>query len=227
MLSIIIPVLNEGSTIEAGLSPLQALRRLGAEVIVVDGGSEDGSSLLAAALSDRMITATRGRATQMNAGARQSRGEHLLFLHADTRLPENALVAIESCLAKPDCEWGRFDVEIVSHARSLAAVAFLMNVRSRWTGIATGDQAIFVRRTAFERVGGFPEIALMEDIALSRSLKRLSRPACIRTKVRTSSRRWEEHGVVATILLMWKLRLAYFLGADPSKLADRYRHARQ
>lgn len=227
MLSIVIPALNEQETIAVSLAALQPLRLRGVEVIVVDGGSEDDSIRLAAPLSDQVIVAGRGRASQMNAGARRSTGEQLLFLHSDTALPEGALEAIHQALTPPGCVWGRFDVKIESPLRLLAGVAFMMNLRSRWTGIATGDQAIFVTRDAFERIGGFPAVSLMEDIALSKSLKRLSAPACIRAKVTTSGRRWEKNGIVRTVLLMWRLRLAYFLGADPARLAEQYAHARR
>lgn len=227
MLSIIVPTLNEQQTIETSLSALQPLRRRGVEVIVVDGGSEDNSIRLAGPLCDNAIVAKRGRASQMNAGALQSRGDILLFLHSDTVLPEGAQEAINHALTAHGCVWGRFDVKIDSPLRLLNGVAFMMNLRSRWTGIATGDQAIFVTRDAFERIGGFPAVSLMEDIALSKSLKRLSPPACIRTKVTTSGRRWEKNGIVRTVLLMWRLRLAYFLGADPSRLAEQYVHARR
>lgn len=227
MLSIIVPTLNEQQTIETSLSALQPMRRHGVQIIVVDGGSEDNSSRLARPLCDNAIVAKRGRASQMNAGARQSTGDTLLFLHSDTILPEGAQEAIDRALAAPGCLWGRFDVKIDSPLRALTGVAFMMNLRSRWTGIATGDQAIFVKRSAFEQIGGFPAVSLMEDIALSKSLKRLSPPACIRAKVTTSGRRWEKNGIVRTILLMWRLRLAYFLGTDPSRLAQQYAHARR
>lgn len=227
MLSIIVPTLNEQETIAVSLAALQPLRQRGVEVIVVDGGSEDDSKRLAAPLCDQVIVARRGRASQMNAGAQRSTGEQLLFLHSDTVLPEGALEAIHQALTAPGCVWGRFDVKIESTLRLLTGVAFMMNLRSRWTGIATGDQAIFVKRDVFERIGGFPAVSLMEDIALSKSLKRLSAPACIRAKVTTSGRRWEKNGIVRTVLLMWQLRLAYFLGADPRRLAEQYAHARR
>jgi len=227
VLSIIVPTLNEQPTISATLAALQPLRARGMEVIVVDGGSEDGSMRLASPLCDHAIVAPRGRASQMNAGAQQANGHTLLFLHSDTVLPEGALEAIDQAFMARGCVWGRFDVKIESPLRLLTAVAFMMNLRSRWTGIATGDQAIFVKRDAFERIGGFPAVPLMEDIALSTSLKRLSAPACVRAKVTTSGRRWEKNGIVRTILLMWRLRLAYFLGTDPSRLAEQYAHARR
>jgi rSAM/selenodomain-associated transferase 2 len=221
-ISIIVPALDEAEGIERTLTALQALRARGAEVIVVDGGSRDATKALAAPLVDSVLVAPRGRASQMNAGAAASGAETLLFLHADTRLPDCALEAIEGALADPDCAWGRFDVRIDGRGALLGVVAAMMNARSRLSGIATGDQAIFVRRAAFEAAGGYPGIPLMEDVALSKALKRVSRPACLRERVTTSGRRWERHGTLATIALMWRLRLAYALGADPRQLARRY-----
>jgi rSAM/selenodomain-associated transferase 2 len=220
--SIVVPALDEAEGIERTLRPLQALRGRGAEVIVVDGGSRDATRALAAPLADRVLEAPRGRAAQMNAGAAASRAEVLVFLHADTLLPEGALDAIESAFADAHRAWGRFDVRIEGASPVLTLVAAAMNLRSRATGIATGDQAIFVRRAAFEAAGGFPAIPLMEDVALCTALKRISRPACLRERVATSGRRWERQGVLRTIALMWRLRLAYALGADPSRLARRY-----
>ena len=185
---------------------------------MVDGGSDDGTPQLAAGLCDRLLDAPRGRALQMNAGARAARGDALLFLHADTRLPPEADRAVLESLRSR--AWGRFDVRIEGRHPLLGVVGRLMNLRSRLTGIATGDQAIFVRRDAF---AGYPEIALMEDVALCKALKRRGPPACLRLRVTTSGRRWETRGVVRTILLMWRLRLAYALGADPARLAERYR----
>ena len=221
-LSIIVPVLDEARTIEVCLEALQGLRQAGAEVVVVDGASRDGTRGLAASRADRVIDAPRGRASQMNAGARASRGEILLFLHADTVLPPGALDAVLTGLEREEREWGRFDVAIAGADPLLALVALLMNARSRATGIATGDQAIFVRRAAFEAVGRFPAIPLMEDVALSKALKRRGAPLCLRSRVVTSGRRWERHGTLRTIVLMWRLRLAYALGADPHWLARRY-----
>jgi rSAM/selenodomain-associated transferase 2 len=217
-LSIVVPTLNEAKGLRAALAALAPLRARGHEVIVVDGGSDDGSPELARPLCDRVLCAPRGRALQMNAGARAARGRALVFLHADTRLPAHADRLVLDCLKGH--AWGRFDVEIEGRHPLLPVVACAMNVRSRLTGIATGDQAIFVRREVF---AGFPEIALMEDIAFSTTMKRGGRPACLRERVVTSGRRWEERGVLSTIILMWRLRLAYALGADPSRLAQRYR----
>lgn len=220
--SIIVPVLDEAAAVAGRLAALAPLRARGAEVIVVDGGSVDGTVALAAGRCDSVIVASRGRAMQMNAGAGVARGKILLFLHADTQLPGGALDAIVAGLDASGRVWGRFDVTIEGRSRLLPLVAAMMNLRSRLTGIATGDQAIFVRADAFERAGRFPEIALMEDIALSRVLRRVSRPLCLPQKVRTSGRRWDSNGALRTILLMWRLRLAYFCGADPQQLAVRY-----
>lgn len=220
-LSLILPVLDEAAAIRVHLATLQEYRRRGVELLVVDGESSDGSAMLARPLADRLLTAPRGRALQMNAGARESRGEVLLFLHADTRLPAAADALIQRAILA-GAAWGRFDVCIDGRAPLLRVVARMMNWRSRLSGIATGDQAIFVRRDVFFDVGGYPELPLMEDIALSKLLKRRGRPACLQERVITSGRRWEKHGVWRTILLMWRLRASYFLGADPQRLAIRY-----
>lgn len=220
-LSIVVPVLNEAPILAASLASLAPLRARGHEVIVVDGASEDGSAALAAPLSDRVLQAPRGRAAQLNAGARAASGHALVFLHADTRLPPHADELIFSALHSH--LWGRFDVAIEGRHRALPLVARTMNLRSRLTGIATGDQAMFVRREDFP---GFPELALMEDVALSRLLRRRGRPACLRSRVRTSGRRWESRGVLRTLLLMWRLRALYALGVPAERLARRYGDAR-
>ena len=221
-LSVVMPVLDEAAAIEATLRRLAPLRERGAELIVVDGGSRDDSATLATPWADRVVRSERGRARQMNAGAAQARGAVLLFLHADTWLPPAADACILQALAG-DAVWGRFDVQISGRPRMLRVVAALMNVRSRLSGIATGDQAMFVRRTVFEQLGGFAEQPLMEDIELSRRLRRLGRPACLRERVSTSGRRWESRGVWRTIVLMWWLRWRYWLGASPQALARAYR----
>jgi rSAM/selenodomain-associated transferase 2 len=221
-LSIIIPVLNEGEGIAGTLDALAELRALGAEIVVVDGGSHDATIQRARLRADRVIPAPRGRASQMNAGAEKASGDVFLFLHADTRLPREADHLVLDGLQRSGAVWGRFDVTITGRAALLPVVAWFMNLRSRLSGVATGDQAMFVKRESFRAVGGFPAIALMEDIALSKRLKRLGRPLCLRARVITSGRRWERHGVVRTILLMWRLRLAFFFGADPAVLARRY-----
>jgi rSAM/selenodomain-associated transferase 2 len=220
-LSIIIPVLDEAATIAEALAALAPCRARGAEVIVVDGGSRDETVETARPLADRILTAPRGRGSQMNAGAAAARGDALLCLHADTRLPPEADRLVVDAL-KQHRVWGRFDVTIAGRSPLLPVVAAMMNVRSRITGIATGDQAMFVTREAFTRAGGFPDIALMEDIVLSRRLKHASRPACFAARVTTSGRRWDRDGVVRTVVMMWRLRLAFFLGAEPAGLARRY-----
>lgn len=220
-LSIILPVLNEAAGIAAQLAELQSLRASGVELVVVDGGSNDGSAAQPAALVDSLLKAPRGRAVQMNAGASASTGAALLFLHADTTLPPSADRLVRRAL-EDGALWGRFDVRIAGAHPLLRVVERTMNWRSRRTGVATGDQAIFVRRDVFEAIGGYPEIPLMEDIALSKRLRRIAAPACLAEPVTTSGRRWEKHGVLRTILLMWRLRAAYFFGADPQRLAVRY-----
>lgn len=222
MLSIIVPCLNESARIAATLERLAAMRQRGAEVIVVDGGSGDDTVAKASPLADLVVSAPRGRAAQMNAGAGRARGEILFFLHADSIPPAEADGLIIDGLARARRSWGRFDVAIEGRHPLLRAVERLMNLRSRLTGIATGDQGLFVTRTLFEAAGRFPPIALMEDIALTKRLKRFAPPLCIGHRIVTSGRRWEKHGVVRTVVLMWWLRLAYALGADPDKLALRY-----
>ncbi len=221
-LSIIVPVLNEGERLRGAINALRPLRVNGHEVIVVDGGSSDETPVIAARLADRFLSSARGRAIQMNAGAQAASGDVLLFLHADTLLPPGADRLIADGLRDSGRGWGRFDVRLADRHPLLRLVALMMNLRSRLSGIMTGDQAIFVRRDWFERIGGFPGIALMEDIALSKRLKREGPPLCLRAKVVTSSRRWRERGILRTMLLMWRLRLAWFLGADPDHLARRY-----
>jgi len=214
----VVPVLNEAAGVRAALEALAPLRARGHEVIVADGGSRDGSAELARGLCDRLLDCAPGRALQMNAGAGAASGEVLVFLHADTTLPPDAPGAIAQ--AMKNHVWGRFDVEIEGRHPLLKIIAWSMNLRSRLTGIATGDQAIFVRRDAFP---GFAEIPLMEDVAFSTAMKRRGAPACLRSRVRTSGRRWETRGVLRTVALMWRLRLAYALGADPARLAEKYR----
>ncbi|HEX2255351.1 MAG TPA: TIGR04283 family arsenosugar biosynthesis glycosyltransferase [Afifellaceae bacterium] len=226
MLSIILPVLNEEAIVEQALERLAPLRERGAEVIVVDGGSGDSTPRLAEPLADRVAAAPPGRASQMNTGAELARGDVLLFLHADTILPDAADRLIAAALGERSRAWGRFDVRIAGRNPGLRPVAAMMNWRSWLSGIATGDQAIFVRRDAFAAVGGFPPIPLMEDIAISGALKRCGRPGRIRERVTTSGRRWEENGLAKTILLMWRLRLAFYFGADPARLAARYGYGR-
>lgn len=220
-LSVVVPVLNEAGGLPRLLEALSDLDDT--EVIVVDGGSHDSSVELARAAGASVIETPPGRARQMNAGAASSGGAVLLFLHADTRLPDRADQLVRSALADRRRAWGRFDVVIEGRPRILRVVAWMMNARSRLTGIATGDQAIFVTREAFDAVGGFPEQPLMEDIELSRRLLAVSRPACLRQRVHTSGRRWEARGVWRTIGLMWRLRWDYWRGVPAEQLAERYR----
>lgn len=222
-ISIIIPALNEAAALPATLAPLQPLRARGHEVVVVDGGSADGTPEIARPMADQVIASSRGRAAQQNAGAAAATGDVLLFLHADTMLPPDADRLVLDGTRTSGRGWGRFDVRLSGAAPLLRVVERMISLRSRVTGIATGDQAIFVHAEWFRRAGGFPPIPLMEDVALSTELKRIGPPLCLRERVTTSSRRWEERGIARTILLMWRLRLAYALGADPARLANRYR----
>ena len=223
-LAIVMPVLNEAAGIEAALRALMPLMARGVRVLVADGGSADDTPARARRFGGvEVIEAARGRAAQMNAGAQAASGARvLLFLHADTTLPPDADRLIEQALAGGRHVWGRFDVRIAGRPRMLRVVAACMNVRSRWSGIATGDQALFMTRAAFDAIGGFPEQPLMEDIEMSKRLRTLSRPACLRERVITSGRRWESRGVWHTIVLMWRLRWAYWRGASPQVLARRY-----
>ena len=228
-LAIIIPVLDEAEQIESCLAALAELRQRGAFVVVVDGGSRDATVRLAAPLCDRVIAAPRGRALQMNAGARSEEGQRadvLLFLHADVRLPRDADRLIIRALSNSRSGWGRFDVSLQGRSPGLRLVGAMMNLRSRATGICTGDQALFVRQGVFLALDGFASIDLMEDIEFSRRARRLSPPIALRPPVRVSARRWDEEGLARTVLRMWWLRLAYFWGADPRQLAQRYRNAR-
>lgn len=221
-LSIVIPCLNEATRLPRLLADLAPLRKRGHEIIVVDGGSDDGTLTEAAPGADRVLSSVPGRARQMNAGVAVAQGDAFWFLHADSRVPANVPAAVLDAL-RAGHAWGRCRVRLSGESRLLRITAFLMNLRSCVTGIATGDQGIFVTCSVFRAAGGFPEIALMEDIALSRSLKRqVGRPACVRASLMTSARRWEQRGVWRTVLLMWRLRFEYWLGADPERLARRY-----
>ena len=224
LLSIVVPVLDEAANVAVMLDALAPLRAKGAEVIVVDGGSSDATVALARPRADAVITTTRGRARQMNAGTAHARGQCLLFLHADTHLPDAADAAIAAALAgaPSDFAWGRFDVRIAGQVRLLTLIAALMNLRSRCSGIATGDHAIFMTRAAFDAVGGFPDQPLMEDVEISKRLRRLARPICLHLRVTTSGRRWEQRGVWRTIVLMWRLRFLYWLGVSAERLAPQY-----
>lgn len=221
-ISIIIPVLNEATSIGRILEQLR-VQPGNPEVIVVDGGSMDDTLMLAQSAADKVLSAPRGRAMQMNVGATIASHDVLLFLHADTLLPDDATLMVTQGLTSGRYRWGRFDVHIDGRPKLLQLVAMMMNWRSRLTGIATGDQAIFITKREFVSVGGFPEQPVMEDIEISSRLKRRSVPLCLRARVSTSGRRWEAGGVWRTIFLMWTLRLRYWLGAQPEQLAKAYR----
>jgi rSAM/selenodomain-associated transferase 2 len=223
-ISVVVPVLNEENTIALVLRALLQLSPH--EIIVVDGGSGDRTAEICRSLSAKILSSQRGRARQMNLGARQATGEVLLFLHADTRLPQTAFADIATALGDPRCLGGRFDVELEGSHPMLKIVGALINYRSRATKVGTGDQAIFVRREVFERLGGYPDIPLMEDIALCRTLKRLGGVACLRSRVMTSARRWESEGVWRTILRMWTLKLLYLAGVSPARLKQFYADTR-
>ena len=220
-LSIIIPTLNEANQIEQYLNRLQTLRQLGHEVIVVDGGSIDDTVSLVSSLCDHVCQSQQSRSMQMNCGAELATGECFVFLHADTVLPDNILEYFSS-INNIEGKWGRFDISLSGRNWLFRIIESCMNSRSSFTGIVTGDQVMFVGEELFNRVGGYPEIALMEDIAISSSLIKFSKPIRIREKVISSSRRWEKNGIVKTIMKMWVLRLLYFFDYDTNKLAKRY-----
>lgn len=219
--SIIIPVINEESSIKELLQQLQRYRKQGHEVIVVDGGSRDKTVSISNSLADKVITSEAGRASQMNSGAACAHYDVLWFLHADTLISDNAVEQIQQALNKND--WGRFNVKLSGSNILFRLIEKMMNVRSCLTGIATGDQGIFVKKDIFNAVNGYPNIPLMEDIEISKKLKLISRPICIKEKLTTSSRRWEEKGILSTVLLMWKFRLLYWLGVSADKLASQYK----
>ena len=218
--SIVLPALNEAEALRSLLPKLVSI----SEVIVADGGSRDETTAVATRFGAIVIESERGRARQMNAGAALATGDILLFLHADTMLPDNALLLIEEAM-EHGAMWGRFNVRLSGRHWLLRITERLMNLRSCITGIATGDQAIFLRRELFVELGGYTEIPLMEDVELSKRLRRIKWPACIRQPLTTSSRRWEHYGILRTILLMWRMRLAYFLGVSPQRLAQQYRRS--
>jgi rSAM/selenodomain-associated transferase 2 len=223
-LSVVVPTLDEERTLAATLA---AARQPGVdEIIVVDGGSRDATGAVARALADRVLVAARGRAVQMNAGAAAARGDVLLFLHADTRPPPRYAALIGDALRDPRVVGGRFDVRLDAPGIAFRVIERLISARSRLTRVATGDQAPFVRRAVFERLGGYPPWPLMEDLALARAMKRAGRVVCLRARVVTSARRWQRHGIARTVVRMWVLRLAFYAGVSPSRLARAYDDAR-
>jgi len=221
-LSVIVPVLNEAGQIERRLKKLQPLRQKGFELLVVDGGSSDGSAELARPLADKVLSAPRGRALQMNAGAGKARSDWLVFLHLDTQLSEEAEEALMLASRDRQVSWGWFDVALDNPRWQFRMIAACMNLRARLTRVCTGDQTLFVRRELFSSLGGFPELPLMEDVAISKLLRKRADPTVLGTRVTTSSRRWEDKGTLSTVLLMWRLRLLYFLGVSPDRLVRRY-----
>lgn len=220
--SIIIPVFKEAQALAKHLPLLQGLRELGHEIIVVDGGDDSASATSSAALLDHWLSSEPGRARQMNVGAASASGEIFLFLHIDTRLPDDAMELLQESFTRDSTLWGRFDVRLSGKRWVFRVIEFMINLRSRLSGVATGDQVIFVRRNVFESIGGYDALPLMEDVAISKSLRKLARPLCLRSKVITSSRRWEAHGVGRTVLLMWWIRLLYSLGVSPQTLHGMY-----
>ncbi|MCZ6805202.1 MAG: TIGR04283 family arsenosugar biosynthesis glycosyltransferase [Proteobacteria bacterium] len=220
-LSVVIPTLNESDQIEQGLNKLQSLRHQGHEVIVVDGGSNDNTVSLASPLCDRVIQSERSRSIQMNAGSAAASGQCILYLHADTDLPED-VADIFSKIINIENVWGRFDIQLSGQSWMFRIIETCMNTRSRITGIATGDQVIFVGKELFSKVNGFPEIALMEDVAISKLLINFSKPICFTEKVVSSNRRWKENGIIKTIIKMWIIRLLYYFQFDTERLAKLY-----
>ena len=221
-ISIVIPTLNEAKDIQKTLALLQPLRERGHEIIISDGGSTDNTTKLAASLADKIISSAKSRASQMNTGAKKASGDILWFLHADTFIPENSDIIIRNHLQNSNKVWGRFNIRLSGQHFLFRIIERMVNLRSKLTGIATGDQGIFIRQEYFKKLNGFSEIPLMEDIEISTRLKSFSSPICLTQKLITSSRRWEKHGILKTVFLMWQLRLAYFMGTSANKLARKY-----
>ena len=230
-IALIIPVLNEQATLPRLLTNVRSMGFH--EIIVVDGGSQDRTlesvkPFLADTLPGgvQLLSSARGRAVQMNAGASNARADVLVFLHADTNLPDSAVQTIRQAMADVSCVGGRFDVRFPVDTGWAWVISRMMNLRSRWSGICTGDQTIFVRRSIFERLGGFADMPLMEDIEFSRRLKKTGRVVALRDKVTTSFRRWERGGPLRTILRMWTLRFLYWIGVNPKTLRQFYDETR-
>jgi len=222
-LSIIIPVINEGDKLLPTLESLSQLKNCDHEIIMVDGGSQDNTIEISRPYVDTIITSEKGRARQMNLGAKKSSGDILWFLHADSLIPDNAYNIICNSLQKTHRVWGRFNIRLSGSKWAFRVIEKLINTRSRLTKVATGDQGIFVLRSKFEKLNGYSDMPLMEDIDFSKRFKKLSPPVCLNDTIITSSRRWESNGVISTVLLMWYLRFAYFMGTPAEKLAHKYR----
>jgi len=223
-ISVVIPVLDEEKTIAATLGTLPSLKS--DDLLIVDGGSTDDTTTICERLGVRVISCERSRARQMNAGAHRVNGDVLLFLHADTRLPPSAFDDIRAALKDPRCVGGRFDIELAGDQWLLKIIGKMISLRSRLTKVATGDQALFIRRVVFDAIGGYPDVPLMEDLALSRAMKRLGKIACLKSRVITSGRRWEAEGVWRTIFKMWMLKSLYLLGVSPVRLKRYYADSR-
>jgi len=221
LISIIIPTLNEESAMQTLLKQLQVHRQQGHEVIVVDGRSTDKTVSISKMLSDKVISSEPGRAMQMNSGASQAKYNVFWFLHADTLIPENSIEDIQQALTIS--EWGWFNIKLSGTNILFRLIERMINLRSCFSGVATGDQGIFVKRKTFESANGYPNIPLMEDVALSKKLNKTSKPFCLKESLITSSRRWEQKGIMSTVLLMWRLRFLYWLGVSPDKLATQYK----
>ncbi len=222
IISVIIPTFNESKNITATLKQLQALRKNGHKVLLADGGSTDNTIALAAPFVDEIIISEKGRATQMNSAAVKTQSDVLWFLHADTLVPENSDTIICRHLENTRKVWGRFNIQLSGQNFLFRVIENMINLRSKLTGIATGDQGIFIQQDIFKKLNGFSEIPLMEDIEITKRLKKISSPVCITHKLTTSSRRWGKHGILKTVFLMWQLRLAYYIGASANKLARKY-----
>ena len=224
----IIPALDEEASIAR---VIRSCREAGpCEVVVVDGGSRDRTVEIARGEADAVIAAPRGRAAQMNAGAAVARGEVLLFLHADTLLPGRSVPAVLDALQDPEVIGGAFRVRLAASPGAGRYVRATLGVTGRMIGARaavsrsySGDQAIFARAEAFRAVGGFPEIPLMEDVELSRRMRRAGKTVLLPLRVETSGRRWEAWGPLRTVLFMWRLRIGHLLGRTPSRCADAYR----
>lgn len=221
-LSIIVPTLDEGAVIEELLGALQPLRALGHEIILSDGGSSDDTCARAAGLVDNVVCGSAGRAAQMNRGAATAVGDVLWFVHADTRFVLPVVDTLADMLSGT-AQWGFHMIRLDARPKVFRVIEWLINRRSSFSRVGTGDQGLFVRRDLFEQVAGFAVIPLMEDVDLSKRLRKRHDPQVMKSPLLSSARRWQQHGIARTVLLMWRLRLAYFLGVSPQRLAAHYR----